>query len=211
MIKGLPRTERPMAVALSMLADPQTIEEAFASNQMLTIASDGGLKGTQATFRWVLAKKPKLLCQRSGPVDGHRDTTSSTRSELWGLALSLLSLALVSRAWKCIYRCKFQWLVDSEADIARVRKFLKWGRLKRGPQPPDIGVISIIWKYYKELGKKLKITWIKAHQDDTVEADKLSESAKFKQITLQLPTARRVGFNPVNWLTIKTTNESPSS
>jgi hypothetical protein len=122
MIKGLPRTERCMAMALSMLADPQTIEEAFASKQMLTIASDGGLKGTQATFGWVLSKKLKLLCQCSGPVDGHRDTASSTRSELWGLASSLLSLALVSRAWKCTYRCKFDWLVDSKAAIARVRK-----------------------------------------------------------------------------------------
>ncbi|KAI2512014.1 hypothetical protein MHU86_2302 [Fragilaria crotonensis] len=59
--------------------------------QTLTIASDGGLKGRQGTFGWVLSThRNKILAEGAGPIDGPFDTSSSTRSELGGYAASLL-------------------------------------------------------------------------------------------------------------------------
>lgn len=190
-IKHLPRTERRMVEALELISDKPSGVDFFQSKKLVTIASDGGLQGTQGTFGWVVARKSKVVLRCSGPVDGSRDTASSTRSELWGYASSLLSLALVSRVWKCKYRCRFRWLVDSTAAISRVRKYLQWGHLKRGRQPPDVDILSIIWKYYKELGKKIRITWIKAHQDDHAALEKLSSSAKLNIMADQLATQYR--------------------
>ncbi|KAI2494569.1 hypothetical protein MHU86_19939 [Fragilaria crotonensis] len=77
------------------------------------------------------------------------------------------------------------------AAISRVRKYLQWGHLKRGRQPPDVDILSIIWKHYKELGKKIRISWIKAHQDDQVTGDKLSSSAKLNIMADNLATQHR--------------------
>lgn len=82
--------------------------------------------------------------------------------------------------------------MDSTAAISRVRKYLQWGHIKRGRQPPDVNFLSIIcWKYYKELGKMIRITWIKAHQDDHAAPVKLSSSAKLHIMADQLATQYR--------------------
>jgi hypothetical protein len=83
MIKKLPWTERRMVESMSQLADMEAVNAAFSSKKTITIASDGGLKGTNGTFGWVIAKKSTLLYQGYGPVDGSPDTSSSTRCELW--------------------------------------------------------------------------------------------------------------------------------
>jgi hypothetical protein len=207
-IKHLPRTERRMVASLELLSHQKPGVDFFTSKKMVTIAFDGGLHGTKGTFGWVVARKTKVVLQCSGPVDGSRDTASSTRSELWGYASSLLSLVLVSRVWKCQYRCRFRWLVDSRAAISRVRKYLQWGHLKRGRQPPDVDILSIIWKYYKALGKKIRITWIKAHQDDHVNEDKLSSSAKLN--TWRLNIVEPADINHANRWIINQDNGSPS-
>lgn len=80
------------------LLDRTSYIDLFQTKKIFTIASDGGLQGHLGTFGWVIARKSKVVLQCSGPVDGSRDTASSTRSELWGFASSLLSLVLVSRA-----------------------------------------------------------------------------------------------------------------
>ena len=61
-------------------------------------------------------------------------------------------------------------MVDSTAAISRVPKFLKWGHLRRGRQPPDIDVLSLISKCYNKLGKRVRIRRvINAHQDSAEE------------------------------------------
>ena len=156
MVESITAVEENMTAILSTISRKKTV----------TIASDGGLKGKQGPFGWLITQQLKLLLQGSGPMDSHPDTSTSTRSELWGYASALLSsLTLISRSGGCKPKCQLRWVVDSTAAISRVRKFLKWGHLKRGRQAPDIDVLSLISKYYKELWKRVRIRWVKAHQD----------------------------------------------
>ncbi|KAI2512853.1 hypothetical protein MHU86_1642 [Fragilaria crotonensis] len=46
-------------------------------------------------------------------------------------------------------------------------------------------------KYYKELGKKVRIKWIKAHQDDNGDVEKLSSSAQLNIMADHLATQHR--------------------
>ena len=118
MIKQLPWTERRMVESMSQLADMEAVNAAFSSKKTITIASDGGLKGTNGTFGWVIAKKSTLLYQGYGPVDGSPDTSSSTRCELWGYASALLALVLLAFQRGESHCCRIRWVVDSRAAIS---------------------------------------------------------------------------------------------
>jgi ribonuclease HI len=194
LIKALPRTERRMVESINFEDKMTAILSTLSRKKTVTIASDGGLKGNQGTFGWLITQQLKVLLHGSGPVDSHPDTSTSTRSELWGYASALLSLTLLSRCGGCKPKCRLRWVVDSTAAISRVRKFLKWGHLKRGRQPPDIDVLSLISKYYKELGKRVRIRWVKAHQDSTEGTDitKLSIPAQLNIKADHLATEYRL-------------------
>ena len=165
LIKSLPRTERRMVESMNLVADMQEILGTLSKKKTVTIASDGGLKGNQGTFGWLITKQLKVLLQGSGPVDSHPGSSSSTWCELWGYASALLTLTLLLRQGGCKPQCRLRWVVDSTAAISRVRKFIRWGNLKRGRQPHDIDVLSLIRKYYQELGKRVRICWVKAHKN----------------------------------------------
>ena len=191
-IKHLSRTERRMVESIEGIIDNSDLVTALTTKKTVTIASDGGLKGSFGTFGWVIAKKSAVLLAGSGPVDGPQDTASSTRCELWGYASALLTLVLISRHQQTKPKCRLKWLVDSKAAISKVRKFIKWGHVKRGRQPQDVDVLSLIKKCYDELGKRVRIRWIKAHQDTDIPHDKLSELAKLNVQADQLATNYRL-------------------
>ena len=86
MVESITAVEENMTAILSTISRKKTV----------TIASDGGLKGKQGPFGWLITQQLKLLLQGSGPMDSHPDTSTSTRSELWGYASALLSLTLIS-------------------------------------------------------------------------------------------------------------------
>ena len=87
----------------------------------LEIVTDGSLAESIGTFGWRILRPPNLiLFQGSGPVDGPRESGTSTRSELGGFAAPLLLVAAIARFWGIQHRCKFRWIVDSTAAISKV-------------------------------------------------------------------------------------------
>lgn len=82
LIKALPRTERRMVELITFEENMTAILSTISRKKTVTIASDGGLKGNQGTYGWLITQQLKVLLQGSGPVDSHPDTSTSTRSEL---------------------------------------------------------------------------------------------------------------------------------
>ncbi|KAI2496029.1 hypothetical protein MHU86_18502 [Fragilaria crotonensis] len=78
-IKQLPRHRRRLLSHVWQLTSSDRLWEACQTKQTLTIASDGGLKGRQGTFGWlVTTPSDEILVEGAGPVDGSFDTSNST-------------------------------------------------------------------------------------------------------------------------------------
>ena len=65
------------------------LKECLKENKNLKVASNGSLNedSKMASFRWHLIGKCYVLVEGAGPVDGVQDLLSSTRPELFGIAV----------------------------------------------------------------------------------------------------------------------------
>ena len=152
--------------------------KAFRSKQRLTIASDGSLLPAAGTFGWkITTSKHVTLFFGSGPIDGPIDIGSSTRSELGGFTGPLLLVTILARFWGLRHKCKFTWLVDSKVAINRVQ-LVTIKDYRPSKQPDNIDLLSTIRELHRELRRPLKAQWIKSHQDNDRDYDKLSPDAK---------------------------------
>ncbi|KAI2496042.1 hypothetical protein MHU86_18463 [Fragilaria crotonensis] len=63
-LKRLPRNTRRLLSHINFTSDEDTLWKACQRKQILTIASDGGLKGRKGTFGWsVTTPKNDILCE----------------------------------------------------------------------------------------------------------------------------------------------------
>jgi hypothetical protein len=191
-IRQLPRSQRRLLDSLTQVATDKSIWEAFRSRKRINIASDGGLSSNKVgTFGWTIATNKETLYTCSGPVDGPRDTSSSTRSELCGYASALLLLTNLAKTWKTRHRCKFRWIVDSKAAIQRVLRHTR-GNKRNRKQPDDLDFMTIIIECTRELKRNIKISWTKGHQDEQCPYEKLSLRARLNVDADRLATLHRL-------------------
>jgi hypothetical protein len=98
--------------------------------QKISITSDEGLSNKVGTFGWGIATNTETLYKCSGPVDGPRDTASSTWSKLCGNASALLFLTTLAKSWCKRHRCKLSWIVNSMAAMQRVLRHTRRDKQK---------------------------------------------------------------------------------
>ena len=159
------------------IASDKILWRAFRSKSRLEIVTDGSLATNIGTFGWRLLRPPDtILFEGTGPVDGPIELATSTRSELGGFAAPLLLVAAISRFWGLPHRCKFRWVVDSQAAISKVEMVTRPGARARR-QPNNIDFLSTIAELYKVIRRPLSITWIKGHQDSAEKTGPLSRDA----------------------------------
>ncbi|KAI2505052.1 hypothetical protein MHU86_9408 [Fragilaria crotonensis] len=168
-LKRLPRNTRRLLSHINFTSDEDTLWKACQRKQILTIASDGGLKGRKGTFGWsVTTPKNDILCEGAGPIDGPYDTASSTRCELGGYAAALLFLSLLHRHWGHRHKCTFRWVTDSQTAINNVVRETRASSTKTR-QPANSDYLGVIRSETKSLRRKITTKWIKGHQ--TVRSD----------------------------------------
>ena len=160
------------------VATDTEVWNAFRSKRRLEIITDGGLKDHNATFGWkIITPDRTVLFQGSGPADGPPETESSTRSELFGFAAPMIIVNQLARWWGIKHRCKFRWLVDSQAAIKQVKDIRRKQTLPRH-QPENVDVLTTIFHLTKECRRPITIDWVKGHQDDDKHYDELSRDAQ---------------------------------
>ncbi|KAI2500344.1 hypothetical protein MHU86_14152 [Fragilaria crotonensis] len=173
----LPRTQRRLLSEWTQQATDIQVWRAFRSRARLHLATDGGLLGTQSTHGWILATSTTVLFTGSGPVDGPFELASSTRSELGGLAASLLLIVGIARFWGLRHKASIRWYADSKSAISRVNRHAL-PRYCPTVMPQDADLISLIRKLIEEFHRSLKPVWVKGHQDDNRSYDRLPRSAR---------------------------------
>jgi ribonuclease HI len=143
--------------------------------------------------KMVTSRDNKVLFQGSGPIDGPYEVGSSTRSELGGFTAPLLLVNILSKYWGIRHRCEFQWLTDSKAAISKVKIYTTGSKRHQPPSkyPDHSDYVKTIMELCKELKCNITPHWIKGHQDDDVEYDKLSRDAKLNVDLDQLATHHR--------------------
>lgn len=177
-LRTLPRTQRRLVSDWTQHATDLQVWRAMRSREKLHLATDGGLLGTTSTHGWVLAtSKLILVFTGAGPVDGPFDLASSTRSELGGLAASLVFIVAISRHWGLRHNASFKWYADSKAAISRVNKFAR-SQKHATRMPHDTDLLSLIRSLLKELRRPFKPLWVKGHQDKTRSYDTLPRSVR---------------------------------
>ena len=77
----LPKHHQRLIEGYQQKATDNQLWNAFRFKQRIHLVSDGGLHSQKGTHGWVLSTGSRILLQCAGPVDGPRDTSSSTRSE----------------------------------------------------------------------------------------------------------------------------------
>ncbi|KAI2494260.1 hypothetical protein MHU86_20278 [Fragilaria crotonensis] len=115
----LPRTQRRLLSEWTQQATDIQVWRAFRSRARLHLATDGGLLGTQSTHGWILATSTTVLFTGSGPVDGPFELASSTRSELGGLAASLLLIVGIARFWGLRHKASIRCMGKGHQDDNR--------------------------------------------------------------------------------------------
>jgi hypothetical protein len=170
------RTERRLLDGLTQTASDLQVWRAFRSKSRLHLASDGGLSTHAATHGWTLSTGKQVLFTCSGPVDGSKDSYSSTRSELGGCASALLFLSRLTVFWGLKHRCSFNWYTDSRSAISRFHKYC--GRRRFIRMPPDADLLSIISSSLRILKRSFRPIWVKAHQDASISYDRLPLPAR---------------------------------
>ena len=122
-IRRLPPFERRMLTHVKQTVSDEELWDACNQEAPLTIATDGGLKGRQGTFGWLLCSSTnEVLCEGAGPVDGPFDAASSTRSELGGITAALVFYSILVASWTQQPQCTYRWVCDSKAAISNVRR-----------------------------------------------------------------------------------------
>jgi hypothetical protein len=129
-LASLPLWQQRLFCHFDQIADDLTIWKAFRSKRWLDIISDGGLSHSVGTFGWKIVDRRRIpLFQGSGPIDGPTEVGSSTRSELGGFTAPLVLIQAISRYWGLKHRCKFYWIVDSKAAMAKVKMYSQRGKI----------------------------------------------------------------------------------
>jgi hypothetical protein len=179
-IARLPRWHTRLLSIWKQTATDLQIWRSFRSRQRITIASDGGLKSWLGTHGWkIVSRSGCTLFLGSGPVDGPFDISHSTRSELGGLTAPLLLVTSLAKFWGLQHKCRYKWLTDSKAAISKVTLITTSKTSSSRRYPDDIDYVTAIKELHQTLGgRSLHPTWIKGHQDDDTEYDKLSQDAK---------------------------------
>jgi ribonuclease HI len=143
------------------------LRECLADNRPLRAASDGSLDpiATLSSFGWQLLGNGNVLVRGAGPVDGVPDLLSSTRAELFGASAVLEFLFhfcsffnLESSTSKVLL-----W-IDNKAAIHKVNRTRKVGA-KRRRLSHDADIISQITDRLDRLSLKIRLKWVKSHQD----------------------------------------------
>jgi hypothetical protein len=152
--------------------------EACNTEDPLTFATDGGLKGTRGTFGWIISSSTKVvLFEGAGPVDGPFDSASSTRSELGGFAAVLLFYQVLRSQWASLPPCTYRWVCDSKAAISNTSKATDSNRITTG-QPNNADYLGIIKEQMQLLEQPIEPVWVKGHQAGTrVTSDSTSDQA----------------------------------
>ena len=186
----LPQQHRRLLDGFQQLATDLQVWKAFRSRRRLHFATDGGLHAQKGTHGWVISTGTKILFQCAGPVDGPRDTASSTRSELGGYASALLLIRALYRFWGLRHRSKFHWYCDSKAAISRVKRYTSHKTLVP-KMPDDADLMSIIRSCQQELHTRIRIHWVKGHQDTTAKQSTLSLASRLNILADALATNYR--------------------
>ena len=176
-IRDLPSRHRRLLDSLEQVATDLQVWRALRSKSRIYIASDGGLHRHHGTFGWIISTKTRVLFKCSGPVDGPRDTGSSTRCELCGVTSSLLLLVILSRLWGLKHKSRFRWYCDSKAAIRRVERFTS-STSHITAMPYDADLISMIASFRLELRGRFQPVWVKGHQDKLNSYENLPISAR---------------------------------
>ena len=197
-LKSLPTWHRRLLVVFQQVATDLEVWRAFRSKQRITIASDGGLRKGIGTFGWKIETRLRTtgnsttLFEGSGPVDGPRDIANSTRSELGGLTAPLLLCYSLAKFWGLRHKCRLRWLTDSKAAISRV-EFITRHSNRKNRTPEDIDYVTAIRHLHKSLGLNFTMDWVKGHQDQRVDYDRLPPDAKLNVDTDHLATQHMFG------------------
>ena len=198
-LQSLPVWHRRLLLKFHQPATDLEVWRAFRSRRRLTIASDGGLRKGVGTFGWKIVSRPPslqgpdvTLFEGSGPVDGPRDIANSTRSELGGLTAPMLLCFSLANFWGLRHKCRLRWLTDSKAAISRVEFIIGSSKCVR-KTPEDIDYVSAIRSLHKSLGLKLTTAWVKGHQDERIEYERLLPDAKLNVDTDHLATEHMFG------------------
>jgi hypothetical protein len=164
-LASLPVWQQRLFCQFDQIADDLTIWKAFRSKRWLDIISDGGLSQSVGTFGWKVVDRAKsTLFQGSGPIDGPTEVGSSTRSELGGFTAPLVLIQAISQYWGLKHRCKFYWIVDSKAAMAKVKMYSQRGENMKYPDNSDY--VSVIRNIIRNLRRPIRHVWVKGHQDD---------------------------------------------
>ena len=97
----------------------------------------------------------------------------------WGgfYAAPLLLIAAIARFWGLCHRCRYRWIVDSQAAISKVILVSRRGSTTFR-QLNNTGYLTLISALQTELRRRPKITWVTGHQDQDIECAKLSRDAR---------------------------------
>lgn len=178
-LSQLPRWHQRLLSNYTQESPDNVVWKAFRSRRRVTIASDGGLRHGIGTLGWKIVNQHGIpLFSGSGPIDGPPDNANSTRSELGGLAAPMLLCASLARFWGMSHRCKYKWLTDSKAAISKVTFIIRSSKRPR-QYPDNIDFHTAIRELHQSLGgRRLKIKWVRGHQDDRIPYEELSPEAK---------------------------------
>ena len=154
-IKSLPGWYRRLLHTYRQCVSDLEIWRAFRARKTIVIVSDGGLAEGVGTFGWkIVAANNTTLYAGAGPIDGPKEISSSTRSELSGLAAPLLLVTCLARFWGLKHKCRYSWVVDSIAAISTVKITTRVSRkLRRAPDNSDY--VMVIRLLRRELGKPI--------------------------------------------------------
>lgn len=182
-IANLPTWHRRLLKQYTQIATDEQVRRAFRyKGRTIDIASDGGLSNGIGTFGWKMVTTCKstdvVLFQGSGPIDGPSEVGSSTRSELGGFTAPILLAVAIARHWELRHRCKFRWYTDSKTAMSKVRIYTSRRQKVTTKFPEHSDYITTIKEMVKELRRPIALHWVKGHQDDDKEYDKLSRDAK---------------------------------
>jgi Reverse transcriptase (RNA-dependent DNA polymerase) len=178
-LSRLPRWHTRLLSIWHQEASDLEIWRAFRSRQRITIASDGGLKRGLGTLGWkIVDRQGRPLFSGSGPVDGPYDISHSTRSELGGLTAPMLLVLSIAKFWGLQHRCRYKWITDSKAAISKVT-YITTSQFAPRRYPDDVDYVTAIHELHRALGgRKLRISWIKGHQDEDTDYEQLSRAAQ---------------------------------
>ena len=162
-IDTLPSHARRLLTVVNQIASTEDITSTCESPSTLTIASDGGLKGTCGTFGWQLSTSTnQVLFEGAGPIDGPFDTNSSTRCEIGGYAAALLLLSMLHKTTSFHLDTSLRWVTDSKPAISNVTKSTQ--TLPSKTQRGSADYLAMIRESYAKLPFVPSSVWVKGHQ-----------------------------------------------